>query len=120
MRPVDQFFLDLETHQRPLAEYISGKIQRWYPHLILSIKYNTLFFSGNKNICYFNVQKTGVDVGFIYGNALEPRPEFIKANRKQVVSLFFDYTRDVDENLLETVLAEAVNLDRQDVASGKR
>ena len=112
MSPVDQFYFNLEVHQKPLAEYISGRIQNWHPNLKQTIKYNTLFFVGNNNICYLNILKQGIDVGFINGIALKPRPEFLTASRKQVVSLFFKYNDDVNENLLQSVVAEAVNLDR--------
>ncbi len=120
MQTVADFFTSLTAKQKPLADYLFLRIQTWKPELFPSIKYNTIFFTGHKNVCYFSLKERGIDVGFIHGHLIMPRPEFITANRKQVVSLFFAYEEDVNEDLLQSVLDEAIRLDQRFAASGKR
>ena len=76
------------------------------------ISYGLPFFYFKKPLCYLNCKTDGVDVGFHYGVRLQPRPQLIATKRKLVRSLFFTWDEDVDQQMLQQVLLEAIALQR--------
>ncbi len=113
MNQIDDFLSRLPPEKAALLHFLRKAIFDAHPKLTERISYGLPFIYGKKGICYFNVKNTGVDVGFIYGQKLPARPEFIVENRKQVCSLFFAWQVEVDTALLLAAVKDAVDLDDQ-------
>ena len=113
MNQIDNFLNRIPPEKAALLHFLRKAIFDAHPKLTERISFGLPFIYGKKGICYFNLKKTGVDVGFMYGQKLPARPEFIVENRKQVCSLFFAWENDVDIELLLAAVKDAVALDDQ-------
>ena len=112
MNQVDSFIANLNPDKAALLQFLMRVVFECDKTLIARISYGLPFIYGKKGICYFNTKPTGIDVGFMYGNKLKERPEFIVGDRVQVRSLFFSWEEDVDNLLFKEVAIEALELDR--------
>jgi len=108
---VDDFILALPLEKQALADYLRRKITAIGPHLVERMSFGLPFFYGKKGVVYLNPKPQGIDLGFMQGHLLTPRPHLIVGKRKQVRSLYFSLKKDVDLDLLQNVLQEAIAID---------
>ena len=108
LNAIDDFILKLPEEQRPMVDYLRTYIKSHDRGISERIAYGLPFFYYKKPLCYLNILKNGVDLGFMDGNKLKHRQEFIADKRKRVRSLFFKWEEDVDLELVREVLAEAM------------
>jgi uncharacterized protein YdhG (YjbR/CyaY superfamily) len=101
--------LSLPEEQRPMVDYLREFIKKHHAGITERIAYGLPFFYFVKPLCYLNILKEGVDIGFMDGNKITQRPEFNAEKRKRVRSLLFRWEEDIDLELLEEVLAEAID-----------
>ncbi len=111
MNQIDSYLSKFEPHKSAMVHYLIKEILRQFPGLIVKSSFGLPFIYGKKGICYFNLKKHGVDVGFMYGVHLTQHADFVATNRKQVRSLFFTWEEDIDLNRLFVVVKEAVDFD---------
>jgi hypothetical protein len=109
LNAIDDFILGLPEEQRPMVDYLREFIRSYDDGITERIAYGLPFFYYTKPLCYLNILKTGVDVGFMDGNKITQRPEFIAEKRKRVRSILFRWEEDIDLDVLKSVLDEAIN-----------
>ena len=88
-------------------------IEREVPDARLYFKYRIPFYyhSNGKPFCYFNQARNYVDLGFYHGAHFGiHRDKLISENRKQVRSLRYYSTEDIDEKILVDLLMEGVKV----------
>jgi len=91
------------------------------PNCKEKISYNVPYFYGNKGICIVwpasiprGGIKTGVLLGFWYGNKLIDSDEYLThGTNKQIFYKIFQQAEDIDEKAIVKLLKEAVKLDNQ-------
>lgn len=91
------------------------------------ISYNVPFFYGNKGICIVWPStiprggiKSGVLLGFWYGNKLIDRDSFLThGTNKQIFYKIYQTAKEIKEKPIKKLLAEAIRLD-QEFKTGQR
>jgi len=115
MNPVENFIDN--TKDETLRETM--EILR---HFILStddrfqekISYGIPFFYMNRNICYLNPTRRGLDLGFVKGYRIQTDfPGFELLGRKQVKTFHYNKPNDINFISLDDVLKEAIKLDKK-------
>ena len=77
-----------------------------------SIKYIIQFYSYHSNICYINVRKKIVDLGFVNGANLSNHQGLLEVkDRVSVRTISFQNVSEIDESLLKELIFEAIMLD---------
>lgn len=111
MRPVDAYIVNRPPELRDLMAFLHAWLQE---HGLQSkISYGIPFYSGRKNLCYLNPQKTGgLEMCFLKGQGLF-HPLLRRRGRKQVKGLYLESLESIPIEALEEVLSQALALDAQ-------
>lgn len=109
MNPAEDFILNQKEPFRSILLHIQLIIESTLPEVDLKYKWRIpCYYSGNKPICYLNVSKDYVDVGFWASAHLTVHLDhFITQGRKVVKSLRYRSIQDIDEQILIDVLKDA-------------
>ena len=110
MNAIDDYIFTLPPTHAGLVSFLRKVIKEASTNITERIAYGLPFFYCGKPLCYLNIKKEGVDVGFMDGNLIPQHPAFISEKRKRVRSLFFKWDEDVDVELMKLVLEEILAL----------
>lgn len=111
MSPAQSYILESEEPFRSILLHLQIIIEKTIPGLNLLYKYKIPFYYYQKRpFCYLNVPKNKkfVDLGFWNAAHLELHKEYMTtAGRKMMKSLRYHNLKDIDEDILISVLHEA-------------
>ena len=110
MNAIDDYIFTLPPTQAGMVSFLRKVIKEASPNITERIAYGLPFFYCGKPLCYLNIKKEGVDVGFMDGNLIPQHPAFIFEKLKRVRSLFLKWDEDVDVELMKLVLEEILAL----------
>jgi hypothetical protein len=121
-RTIGEMLDYLHEDQLELVETLRAFILEIAPDLREKLSYNVPFYKGRKNVCYIwpgavpwgKQTFDGVILGFAKGYLLSDEHEYLKAeNRKYVTSRKFTSLQEINFEILENLLNEAVFLDHE-------
>ena len=109
MKPAEQYILNQEEPYRTILLQIQLIIEQSLPEAELKYKWKVPFYyAEDKPICYLNVSKGYVDVGFWAGGHFHRHLEHLNSeNRKFVKSLRYFQVEDIQPNILSDLLMDA-------------
>ena len=114
MNPVEEYIASKDPQLRELMDMLRHIILSTSPEFREKIAYGIPFFYIRKNICYLNPTNEGLDVGFVRGSAIGMQHKsFELKGRKTVKSFRFKKLEDIDFELFDQVLQEAIRLDKK-------
>jgi hypothetical protein len=118
MNKLLDFFDGLTTSQKAIFQLVHQECITFHS-LQLKMRYGLPFYDGKKWICYFNPQKSGmVELCFLNGQALSPRPGVIEAKgRKMVAGVTLKTVEDYLDKDVASILEEAVLFDQEHFTS---
>lgn len=119
-RTVDDLLAYLPEEELKLVGILRNLILDCIPDCREKISYNVPFYARHHNICFiwpasvpWGGIKSGVALGFTRGMLLTDQKKLIKGKRKNVRSLEFTQPKDLDVELVKSLLYEAVLLDAE-------
>lgn len=112
MNPAEAYILGKEEPFRSILIQLQAVIEGLVPGICLRYKYRIPFYYLNeKPFCYLNQSGDYVDLGLVRGNQLTRYTDhMVTADRKQVTSLRYFKTEEIDYEILKEVLGEALQL----------
>jgi hypothetical protein len=120
-RSIEEFFDFLPGKERTITEMLRKIVLDCLPNCTEKLSYNVPYYKIRKNICFIwpasvtwgsKVTYEGVRFGFTQGYLLRDETNFLdKGGRKQVYWKDFKSIRDIDIDLLRTMLFEAAEID---------
>lgn len=121
-RSIDEFLGYIPPHEKKVVDVLRHLISDCIPGVKEKLSYNVPYYYRHSRICFIwpasvpwgNVKMNGVQLGFCYGYLMQDESGFLeKGNRKQVYSRTFTDIREIDADLVRTLLFEAVEVDRR-------
>lgn len=121
---VDEFLEFLPDHEREIVDILRSIVMDCLPEAMEKLSYNVPYYFLKSRVCFIwpasvpwgNVKMNGVVLGFCKGFLMQDDQQFLeRGNRKQVYTKTFTDKSQIDRDLLQTYLYEAVELD----ATGK-
>ena len=118
---VDDFLDYLPADELKMVEKLRELVFQGIPGVREKLSYNVPFFRLNANICFIwpssvpwgNMEQTGVRLGFTKGYLIPDEIRYLdKGNRKEVYCKDFTSVDEIDETLILTYLALAVDIDK--------
>ena len=95
--------------QKRLCYEIRECILNFVPHVSESIKWEIPFFHvGKGNLCYINIRKKELVLGFYWGAKFKLGKEFLEGEGVMVKHLVFREGDQLDEAVLKLLLEEAL------------
>jgi hypothetical protein len=112
MSVVDEYIERLEnTHHQHLTYHIHHLLMT-YEGITCKIRFRVPFYDGKKWICYINpIKKNGVEICFIKGFKLSPKPQLIAGKRTMVKGISVYEINEEVLSLIAEVFEEAMLLD---------
>lgn len=85
-----------------------------YPELTPVIHFNTPFYTANRWLCYVSLQKKGgIELCFVHANKFENHLEYLDfKKRKQVAGITYKNTGEINEEIIDILMQEALTVDR--------
>jgi hypothetical protein len=118
-RHIDDFLSHLPQEEYVIVTYLRRLVLQCIPDVKEKLAYNVPFYYRHSRICFIwpgaipwgKQPKTGVEFGFCKGHLLSD-PSYLNAgNRKEVyIKTFYDI-KEVDSEILRSLLYEAVSID---------
>tara|TARA_R100000544_G_C2197379_1_gene44886 strand:- start:316 stop:678 length:363 start_codon:yes stop_codon:yes gene_type:complete len=115
MNPAQSYILSQPEPWRSICLELQAIIKHTLPEVDEQFKWHLPFYKlEDKMLCFLNVRKTFVDLGFIYGIALTQHQEYLVAGekRKQLRSLRFNSLEEINPHIIRAVLKEAALIGR--------
>lgn len=106
---VDDYILQQEPSKRVVFERLRNLVLTSAPYIVEKIKYKIPFYEYRGSLCYLNMQKDSIYLGFTKGVHLSNEQQMLIGNGKTVRKLFVTNTTPSDESILE-VIQEAIML----------
>ncbi|MDC8004449.1 DUF1801 domain-containing protein [Aureisphaera galaxeae] len=115
MNPAEEYILRQEEPFRSMLIHIQVIIEATVPDVRLAYKWRLPFFYVEKKpICYLNVTKGYVDIGFWTAKYFTKHKELlVSENRKQVKSLRYWNLDEINDPVLIEVLEQAYTYRRE-------
>jgi hypothetical protein len=116
MNDVSDFIAEKELPVRKILNYLRNLILQAAPKIIEKFSYQIPFYDYYGMLCYINVHKNGVDLGFCAGYLLSDEHNILEArNRKQVKTVTFQSVEEViaKEETLRYILQEALLINEE-------
>lgn len=116
MHPQADFWIeDLDAQLRPIAEALRTVILDAAPGIVEEYKYRVPFYYfAGKPMCYLNVHKNGIDVGFWDGRYMQDDfGLFEDRGKKMVRHLHFTTREEVFSEHLLSMIFQAVDFARK-------
>jgi len=112
------FFRSITPKEMQIVSKLQNHLKN-FPTLEERISYSVLYYFQNSRVCFIWPAsiplgpKSGVQLGFCNGYLLEdPQRILEKKDRKQVYTLTFQNTEEIDEILVRSFLDNALAVDR--------
>ena len=113
MNPVESYIENQNEPMREMMDILRYIILSANTDMKEKISYGIPFFYMQKNICYLNQTKYGLDLGIVKGIGINRNfPGLELKDRKQVKTIRFQKLDDIDFELIHQILDEAIKLDR--------
>lgn len=121
MDAVTEYIYDKTGNEREILSYLHDSI-RSLPGIEVKIRFQIPFYYRKSWICYLNVlKKGGVELAFIRANELISVHHLLDFNnRKQVAGITFHKSKDIDMELVNLILLEAIDLDESKRYASKK
>ena len=112
MNPAEAYILEQEEPFKSILLHLEVTIRRVAPNVDLLFKYKIPFFYINgKPYCYLNVSKGYVDLGFWHAAHLSLHLDKLETKgRKMMKSLRYRSLEEIDQQVLEEVLMDALSV----------
>lgn len=112
MYAVEEYITQLEDNQRKIAAFLHQKLTEEFG-LEAKIRFKIPFYYRKSWVCYLNpVKNDGIELAFIRGNELSNEYQYFDfKGRKQVMGITIYDIKDLDRDILEQTLIEALTLD---------
>lgn len=95
----------------PIVIRIRSIIKSTIPDIEEKLSYGVPFFYHHGPLCYINVRKKCIDLGFTKGYALSNKQGVLESkNRKQVPTISFYNESEIDELTIKEILFKAATL----------
>jgi hypothetical protein len=114
MTPVDEYIYKLKnTHHQHLMSNIHQLLMT-YPGITCKLRFRVPFYGGRKWICYINpIKKNGVEVCFIKGFELSPKPQLQAFKRTMVKGISIYQITALNLSHIAEVFEEAMQIDQK-------
>ena len=117
LTPVESYIWEQPDNVKVIMDVIKSIIEDAYPEVQISLKWKVPYFTGNKSICYLNkVKKDKVEVCFLRAKLFSPDIKMHLDFKKRVMvgGITFDHLENIDEQILESIIHEAIRVDQSD------
>jgi len=123
---VEEFLLTLPREEQVIVKRLRALVKECLPKATEKLNYGAPYYTHHKMICfiwppsaYWGPKKTsdklkdkGVSLGFCYGNLMSNDQGVLLAEgRKQVYVVYYKSLKEIDEQLIKSLLFEASLLD---------
>jgi len=114
MLSVDDYIFSLEGEAMKIVQKLDTMLALQLG-LESKIRYKIPFYYNRSWICYINPQKKGgVELAFLRGNEMSNTYGYLDLkDRKQVMGISFYESKEIKEDILMEIIAEAILLDEQ-------
>lgn len=101
-----------DTNEARLFHYLHNLIST-YPGISSKVMFNTPFYTANKWMCYLSLQKKGgVELCFVHAKWFNNHLEHLDfKKRKQVAGIFYKTVDEIDADVLDKLMVEALRVD---------
>jgi hypothetical protein len=115
MNPAEEYMLKQPEPFRSMLLHIQVIIETTLPEIELAYKWRLPFYYiGKTPICYLNVTKGYLDIGFWTARHFTKHHEFlVSEKRKLVKSLRYSSLEEIDQSVLVDVLEQAYHFRRE-------
>lgn len=121
MKTVSHYIDQMDAKLLPIVLKLRAIIKNGFPGIIERISYNIPFYYYNGPLCYINVRKNSVSLGFTKGYALSNKQGLLDMKgRKQVATLTFCTEDEIDENIIKEIILEAASINDFQLLTKKR
>ena len=112
LNPAEAYILDQPQPFKSILLHLEVTVRRLAPKAELKYKYKIPFFYiENKPFCYLNVTKGYVDLGFWHAAHLSVHLEHLETKgRKMMKSLRYKSLEEIDQQILEDVINDALSV----------
>lgn len=115
MNPAQNYILEKPEPFQTILLHLDTLVTHTIPEVELKFKWHLPFYYLNNTMfCFLNFRKKFVDLGIPYGNQLSNASGSLLAGegRKQLRSLRYHTTEDIDDSDLISILKELQTLDK--------
>lgn len=112
MNPVETYIYNQEGEVREILSYLHDLFTQRYG-MTYRIRFRIPFYDITKWVCYVNPQKKGgVELCFLHGRWMDDPNNILESKgRKQIHGITYKTLNDIDEDLLISVIEEAIRVD---------
>lgn len=112
MSAVEVYIAEQEPTQKQIMNILHDLIMR-YDRMSAKIRFRIPFYYQKSWVCYLNpVKNNGVELCFVRANELSNENGHLNfKDRKQVAGITYYSHKNIDENIINEVLSEALILD---------
>lgn len=112
MNPVESYIYRLEGQEREIASYLHDLFTERYG-MTYKLRYRIPFYDIKKWLCYISPQKKGgIELCFLHGRWMQdPQGALDAKDRTQVYGITYHNLEDIDEDVLDVLITEAIELD---------
>lgn len=123
---VEEFLVTLPKEEAVIVRRLRALVKECLPKAQEKLNYGAPYYTHHRMICFIwppsaywgpkrlndKLQDKGVTLGFCYGNLMSNDEGVLLAEgRKQVYAMYFKALKDIDEQLVRSLLFEAGALD---------
>jgi hypothetical protein len=117
----EDVFINIEDNEKEIVLFLREFILNNAPNIREKLSYNVPFYFLNRSICYIwpgsipwgSKKKSGVEFGITKGYKLNDKNEYLeKGNRKQIYYKVFHTIDEIDIEILQDLLNQAVEIDK--------
>lgn len=110
-----------ETKEGKIFRYLHNLIST-YPDMKSKIMFNSPFYIRNRWVCYLSAKKKGgVELCFVYANMFQQHFELLEfKKRKQVAGITYYKVEDINVEVLDMLILEALAVDERIKPKKKR
>ncbi len=112
MKTVENFILGLDGSQKAIVSFLHQRLSHHH-ELMPKIRFNIPMYYRKTWICYLNpVKNNGIELAFLKGYMLSNEQKILNSKGRKMVSGidFFDMS-EIDEQIIDQIIQEAIILD---------
>ena len=108
---VDTYVRSLKPGKRALVQTLRRLVKKQAPHLVEVMKWGSVCWTGNGNVCLVHVEDDHLDFGFFYGVSLSDPEGILVGKGKFLRMVKVRKASDIRPRELAGVIASAVSFD---------